>query len=301
MRILNVLIINNFYNRLSFFLIHARVITFLNVLFPAGSVTNLGLWALKNKIGASFTVISFGYLIVAIMNFGCLCFHWRQMASAGNAEPQDILLSNSESLFELSARNRCNNEIAADVVINSSSEENEMDEDDSRNQDGDTNHEESLSTPVTSIPSPIAHNHVLISSRPPKKQLTSGLFILLTVSFSIYTARNMFVLSTARDFLAYLGDNDKSNLYLSIFTLLTPASVAVLPLVDIVVTKFNFYGGLQVINIAGLTQGFIQILSKNLNVQVFGFVAFIIYRCFVSSGKCHVHIHIATSLFSTFY
>ena len=53
-----------------------------------------------------------------------------------------------------------------------------------------------------------------------------------------------------------------------------PASLVALPFVDIVLGKFGFHARLQSVNILALLHGLIQVCSKDLNVQIFGFVAF---------------------------
>ena len=116
-----------------------------------------------------------------------------------------------------------------------------------------------------------------------RQQLCSKLFIALLAYFSFYQSRNIFALTTARNFLGYLGDDDMNYRYLTIFTLLMPASLVALPFVDIVLGKFGFHAGLQSVNILALLHGLIQVCSKDLNVQIFGFVAFTFFRCFLFS------------------
>ncbi len=123
--------------------------------------------------------------------------------------------------------------------------------------------------------------YVLISSRTPGQQLRSHLFILLTIFFTFYLGKNAFVMTTARDFLAYLGDDEKDNVYLAIYTMLMPASILVVPLVDVILTKYGFHGGLQTVNILAIAHGLIQVTSDSLRVQVVGFVVFSVLRCFI--------------------
>ena len=49
-------------------------------------------------------------------------------------------------------------------------------------------------------------SHVLISERPILHQLKCKQFILLLSFYSFYSCQNIFALGTARDFLAYLGN-----------------------------------------------------------------------------------------------
>ena len=91
--------------------------------------------------------------------------------------------------------------------------------------------------------------------------------------------RNNFTLVTARDFLGYLGDDETGNRYLSVFTYVNAASILGQPGIDVVLLQRYGYGvGLQVVNALGLVHGLITVASSNLNVQIVGFVAFSFYR-----------------------
>jgi hypothetical protein len=91
----------------------------------------------------------------------------------------------------------------------------------------------------------------------------------------------MWNLTSMRDFLAYLGDDELNNRYLTIFTLLMPASIVALPFVDTVILRFGFAGGLQGINLLALGYSAIKVTTKDLNVQIFGFILFSFYRSFL--------------------
>jgi MFS family permease len=90
----------------------------------------------------------------------------------------------------------------------------------------------------------------------------------------------MFTMTTERDFLAYLGDDEYGNKYLSIFTLLTPVSICGVPFVGKMLDKYGFHAGLQTVNLLGCLYQIIKISSQNLNVQVAGFVIFSFFRSF---------------------
>ena len=83
--------------------------------------------------------------------------------------------------------------------------------------------------------------------------------------------------------MAYLGDNEENNRYLSIFTLLTPVSVLGLPFVDLILHKYGYAAGLHACNLLGICQGIVQVSSTNLNIQIIGFVFYSFYRCFLFS------------------
>lgn len=144
------------------------------------------------------------------------------------------------------------------------------------------NNDEDFIEELTQTPSK-PRQYVLIASRPALDQLRSFQFLTLAAFFAFHHSRNTWTLTTTRDFLAYLGDDETGNKYLAIFTLLTPASVLGLPFVDKIVHKFGYAAGLHVVNALAIGQGIIQVSSENLNVQVIGFVLYSFYRCFLFS------------------
>jgi Major Facilitator Superfamily len=124
-------------------------------------------------------------------------------------------------------------------------------------------------------------SYIPISRRSVVKQLRSQSYILLCLLFSFHMVSNVWTLTTARDFLKYLGDDDYGNRYLSIFTLMTPVSLAALPFEDFAIHKFGFAKALQAVNFLGMLHGIVRVASTNLNVQIVGFVIFSFYRCFL--------------------
>ena len=103
--------------------------------------------------------------------------------------------------------------------------------------------------------------------------------------------RDVFNLTTARDFLANLGDDDTGNKYLTIYTLLTPASILGLPFLGYVLTHYGYHAGLQTVNFLALAQGIIRRSSDNLNVQVLGFIfaSFFAVSC-IQSVLAYFHL-----------
>jgi hypothetical protein len=124
-------------------------------------------------------------------------------------------------------------------------------------------------------------SYIPISRRSVVKQLRSQSYKLLCLLFSFHMVSNVWTLTTARDFLKYLGDDDYGNRYLSIFTLMTPVSLAALPFEDFAIHKFGFAKALQAVNFLGMLHGIVRVASTNLNVQIVGFVIFSFYRCFL--------------------
>jgi hypothetical protein len=246
----------------------------LNALFPAGGVTYLGLWALQTKAGISLSAILLSYSLVALLSFGLLCHYWRRVSlphhDAINLFEESLSTIPGPPLATLHfaiADDEASIKMEKTCAILAEAEKEEI----SIMAMGVKAMENDSSTEKNNC----------ISSRTPKAQLTSGLYLLLMTWFSFYTAKNMFTMTTARDFLSRLGDDETNNLYLSIFTIMMPSSVLALPLVDLVVTKYGFQGGLHVVNFAAVVHGLTQLLFTDLRLQVIGFVAFSIFRSFL--------------------
>jgi hypothetical protein len=60
-----------------------------------------------------------------------------------------------------------------------------------------------------------------------------------------------------------------------------PASLAALPLSDVIIQKFGYYGGFQTINILSLAYNSIRLHSPNLNAQILSFIIFSFFRSFL--------------------
>jgi Na+/melibiose symporter-like transporter len=121
---------------------------------------------------------------------------------------------------------------------------------------------------------PLAHRSI-------REQLLSKQFLLFSIFFTVHNNRNQFTLTTARYHLAYLGDDETDNKYLTIFMLLTAVSVVGLPVMELLVKLGGYHAALQGVNILGIIYGLIILTSKSLNVQVAGFCVFAIYRFFI--------------------
>jgi hypothetical protein len=119
-----------------------------------------------------------------------------------------------------------------------------------------------------SVKLPDGTEYVLISQRSPENQLRSAPFLLLCVYFAIQMLVKLWTLTTAHYFLAYLGDDEYNNRYLTIFTLLTPVSIIGVPFVDATLQKFGYHGGMQAVSILAILQGIIKVSIDNLNVQI---------------------------------
>jgi hypothetical protein len=109
--------------------------------------------------------------------------------------------------------------------------------DDECNRNIDTELVDAELAPVSSVEdamiAPVDASYIPIFQRIVRDQLRSQAYILLCILFSFHMVSNVWTLTTARDFLKHLGDDDYGNRYLSIFTLMTPVSLLALPFEDV--------------------------------------------------------------------
>lgn len=273
-----------------------RVISALNTLFDAGLLTYLALWGIQRLVGCSLPALLLGYFAIGILCFAGSIHFWRvavpvdcdaEQNASEEVEKMDAVTVSVESTEHLRTDTSSLNEEDTNVELNVKGEyETELEtmevginttEGDSIDAAKDSNVDDVDSTSDEKI----NDDYVLIADRPPMQQLRSKQFVTLTIFFSIHATRDVFNLTTARDFLAYLGDDETGNKYLTIYTLLAPASILGLPLLDFVLTRYGYHAGLQVVNALALGQGIIMVASENLNVQVLGFVFASLFRCFM--------------------
>ena len=129
----------------------------------------------------------------------------------------------------------------------------------------------------------LTKSYICISDRTRMQQFTSGPALCLAIFVGVHVTSNNWTMATIRDFLAYLGDDDYDNRYLTLFILLTPVSLLGLPFVDYIMHHYGFHCAFQCVNILGFGYTIIRLCSSNLNVQVLGFIIFAIFRCFLYS------------------
>jgi len=242
-----------------------RVTALVNTSFDAGAITYLGLWAFKNHLlpnpSASSLVTTLSlYLGIAIIIF------------AGNSYLWNIVTPCDANRHEM----KDDNLSIENIVDNVDSEQSIT-----RIHDHDSQDLLSTTSQSSQVSTSLKLSYIPIAKRPVMKQLLSSQHIYLLFFTMIHKARNIFVLTTARDFLAFFGDDERGNKFLSIFTLLTPASILGVPIVDYILRRYGHHGGLQLVNILGISHGVITVISSNLNVQIIGFVLFSFYRCFL--------------------
>ena len=224
-----------------------RTISCLTMLFDVGGLTYLGLKLIENRTSLDLTAVIGLYFGGFILIVGVAIHAWRNVKM--NMEDFDDARRNDDEPKHSEEEHTCE---CSSLVKDAEDEQ-------------------------------IDESYVLIAKRSPKEQLLSSQFISLAVFYGFHFARNSWVLSTTRDFLASLGDDEVGNKYLQIFTLMTPVSILGLPFVDIALAKYGFGAGLAVVSALGLLQGIVQVSSDNLNVQIIGFLFFSFYRSFLFS------------------
>ena len=241
--------------------VRQRVISALNTLFDAGALTYLALWGIENALDCGVTAIIYGYLAVATFCFGGAIYYWKQVVPV----PENESASHHSSQI-VDETNEMENDESGATQMHAS--------------ENAGNHESS-SDDTKAVPDTNGTDYIMIVNRDPPQQLKSKLFVVLCTFFAIHGTQNNFTITTARDFLAYLGDDETGNKYLTIFTLLTPVSILGLPFMDFVLNHYGYAAGFQCINILSLAHGIIMVSSDNLNVQVLGFLIFSFFRCFL--------------------
>lgn len=234
-----------------------RIIGALNTLYDAGALTYLALWAIENALQSGITAIIMGYLGVAIVCFGGAIYCWRHVVPV----EEDVTISSSESDNGSETKDSSDQ---PDPLPNASSSC-------MTDTEGQTGSCREASDKA----------YVLIANRTPSQQLKSKLYVILCIFFAIHGTKNNFTMTTARDFLSYLGDDETNNKYLTIFTLMTPVSILGLPFMDLILNHYGYHAGFQSINILSLAHGIIVTSSSNLNVQILGFLMFSFFRCFL--------------------
>jgi MFS family permease len=277
-------------------IMRSRVIFTLNALFDSGSITYLGLWGIGEASGANLSIISSGYLGLAIVVLSGGLYCWTVAVPAKEEEheadsPEDIAnFLQEEKSKMMAARESQSNDgtsnpnSAKDYPTKETASETDINE----NGDGDEEPQEVLDNSAhagadetESAPEEKDDGYVIIAERSPREQLTSAPVLWLTLFFAIHVASNLWVLTSTRDFLASLGDDELNNKYLTIFTVMMPASLVALPFIDAVLLRFGMSGGFQAVNLLGLGYNLVRTFSDNLNVQVLGFILFSFFRCFL--------------------
>jgi hypothetical protein len=282
----------------------SRVILVLNSLFDAGSVTYLGLQAMGEGTGISLTQIVGGYLALSVVIFGGACYFWTvvQPVDALDTTTTTIPATPAETQRGESVEPFSSGESAAaesdpptsSRITEPATSGNEREDACVTGQqpsDGPTSDERAAENVVATTADGeentveseklLVSSYVLVSERTLWKQLTSRPFMLVALFFTIHTTSQQWSMTTTRDFLAFLGDDELDNKYLGIFTLLLPASLLATPFTDVMLKYTGFHGGLQMVNALALGYFIVRLCSDNLNVQVFGFIIFSFYRNFL--------------------
>ena len=248
-----------------------RAISGLNALFDAGAITYLLLYQIEQNSSLELPALMLIYLCVFVFIVGIAAICWRFVDRLIIAKEDDGKSSVEDQ--EISSN------VDDEKVASGETTGNIKGQEDARNNLDD---DIFVSDDTARLENP-RESYIMIADRPPMKQFLSSTYIFLAIFFAFHQSRNIWVLTTTRDFLAYLGDDETGNRYLKIFTLLTPASVLGLPFVDAILQRYGYGVGLGVVNLLAIIQGIVQVSSANLNVQIIGFVFYSFYRCFLFS------------------
>ncbi|GKY91965.1 hypothetical protein MPSEU_000168100 [Mayamaea pseudoterrestris] len=259
----------------------SRVIFSLSAMFDAGGVVYLGLRAItQSSPDVSVTVWIGTFLLLSICVMSGSIYFWNVAVASSDAD--DEAAKHTEAI-ESSDGDAAEEQMQAteqgDLPENTSAVQGCHDTELPIEADDGSAAPDTLEQSVTNVPAENMHDYILVSERSVKDQLLSLPFLLLCAFFAIQYTSYQWNVSTMRDFLAYLGDDDYDNRYLKIFTLLLPGGIAVLPLVDAILIHLDFVRAFQCVNALALGYTLVKVCSDSLQVQIAGFVLFVIFSC----------------------
>jgi hypothetical protein len=251
----------------------ARIIFVLNTLFDSGALTYLLLWVVQEQADIATNAVWVGYTVFAGVVYAITVALWRiAVQEEERVEEKDLEIPGNAFPREKEILANSSSKVAVETEHNSDDEKEKKKENKDRPELEDVVEVEGKEeTP----------DYVLVADRSTKEQLTSGPFMLLCVFFGLQVASNQWNFATQRDFLAHLGDDDKDNRYLTIFTLMTPVSFLGVPLIDYCILHYGWATSMQVINALAVAYTTIKLVSDDLNVQIVGFIIFSFFRSFL--------------------
>jgi len=213
-----------------------KIISTLNTLFDAGALTYLVLHQMAQWIDSKSGWILVGYLGFAVVTFGgAVLSWWYVLQKKKNKEGTKLYGVDNVESCEVPSVESINKQV-----------------DDMERAGGFPAGR--LETPLFSTSTTIAgtkespsnnseEEDLPISEFLPIHQLQKRMFILHTIFFGVATARRTYVLATAKDFLAYLGDED--HVHLNIFILIQPVSILGLPIMYWIINNKGYHVTMQ--------------------------------------------------------
>ena len=205
-----------------------RVTTLLNALFDAGGMTYLGLWAIYSRSKRiNVTLLMIGYLGLAVVLYSVGLYYWFVAVPVQDSKLQQEEESGGDGRKQSNEKIGCNQETEVaparedpylekygpkEQIVASFENDRNHSGDDTCKASSPVNEEQTSSTTTTTD---ATSSYVPVAKRSQKDQIISAPFFMLTVFFSIHIVSNLWYVSTVRDFLAELGDNDYGNRYLA--------------------------------------------------------------------------------------
>lgn len=173
----------------------------LNSLFDTSSAVYLGLWALYENVWKNLEGLLWVYFGLSVVIYSTGVFFW------ATAEPEeDNVIDDRSSNADEDQDAKVVDQDVCNVESSSLSDSNDAAE--------SPTHDE-VAAGVTTVSGPAATEYTLVAQRTELEQLTSGYFLALLIFFSIHVVHNQWHMTTVRDFLAELGDNEYDNRYLT--------------------------------------------------------------------------------------
>ena len=242
----------------------SRVIFILNTLFDSGAMTFWVLWFLQDMTNADLLYIWIGYLVLAVFIHGTGGVLWRLAVPHHGVKEDGVKTERvDESCQPTTTKTNKSNETDAPPTTEMPAYPQSTKE-----VEGNGNDEKSDK----------ARNESCSLEQPQESQIP---FACLLIFFSLHVMGVSWNFATQRDFLGDLGDDKHDNLYLTIFTLLTPLSILGAPFMDWCILHLGWINSLQVVNVLGLGFSTIKVVTTNLNAQIVGFVIFSFCRSFI--------------------
>eukprot|EP00986_Skeletonema_menzelii_P003682 scaffold1172_cov144-Skeletonema_menzelii.AAC.7 len=184
-----------------------RVISVLNALLDSGAVTYLLLWYVETNTVLTLPTISAVYLAIYILVMGTSVICWTNIGKKTQRLAMEEMDRAVHDVLDVNDVRSESTRGALEMIMEHPQEstiDNEEEEESTI-----AFHQERSRIDIEEE-SP-ADQYILIANRSQMKQLISSQYITLCLFFAFHQARNTWVLTTTRDFLAYLGDDEYGN------------------------------------------------------------------------------------------
>lgn len=286
----------------------SRVIFILNNVFSSGAIVFLFLWLISKSFSESSNAAAItlgGYLVFALLLYGISAYFWSVTKPALSEDELSVFVStrslvSSRESFQIShrfsvssavllggldaSRHGGSGQLSRRISSEKSFRKSLSHQPTQKTGDNISERLESALDTLDLAPadtSPGKREYISVADRKPEDQLLSIPFLCHCIFFGLHVAMCNWNTATQKDFLEDLGDDEADNLYLTIFTLLAPASVLGSPFIDKAILKFGWTAALHSVNVLAVAYMTVKVASTSLDVQILGFIIFMFYRSFL--------------------